>query len=1476
MILQDGGDERTASGLKWFKWLPVGKSPSSAPKRGAELVNLALSQALATKELAGAEPSFTEEEWATFKVSNLCTDHFVKSGDWYFKPHWRVTTKSTLDLDDLALLEVFLRLTAGGLCSAMEVCLQWRDLATWDVAWTNVCEQVGVRGAGRDIYRKRMEAMVADKRLRSVQGRECCVYDDLVLDDGRSIGLTRYQYATMSAKYAGPDINSFRTRGAFSVQTDRFVQIEFHLVYFRDEQFVGFIRESRKDLDPANYGTAYGNGRHNKRMRFNDDTSDYGHYTKEAVPEYYNGARLSVRIDFEEDSCTWWLNGELQYKLQSLPAEPLHLVAGPDYEGDVTHMKPFTSSTTDWLSGAAEDAVQLMPRRGDTVMPQFTDWKNMPLALHPTPSERLAGEGIARQWIKSAAEEQQGEERGALTLSMLWLLPTHVCLATAGALPMFMRKFFKLAAANLRTVGVAGATFAHTLSGAVLVAAAEQAGLELDELSLPPAPCALVLKPHDEKLMIISHLELMECNAVDLEKQLAAILADHIKPKPSFPLSLDNASTWVNDHVGTERILIIALLDAEFGLEALTGITDRSHEYRGPRYDRSKTFSVDFAHTSSKAVLDAAITVVKPDVDAAMSQGALRNGAVAPCVFLIKPFDKKVALLPRAELEGLGPSDFQQLVRAFLQEEWDPKPSEELSSTRASQDWASANVEENKVAIVTLLEGNRLEQLLDVYMRVADKSRGIAFAHTTYDNFFTTAAATAGAPIDAARLLASRGVLLLKPFDEKFAILPAERLAHLDAAALESQLLEFVEANRQPKPSQPIATADLLQSWAKERVEKQEVAVLALLDIESRAGSLMRVGGSDEMRRLVKFAHTSDAALLTAAAAIADVPLPEALPAPCFLLLKPFDEKYALLPASELSALDDDAFEARLCSFVKANWQPKPSCPVDDGALAASWAAERVAKRELALVALFAADGPLSLVDVYMQFVGGEGVKGVTKAAHTTEGASFQAAATAIAELAAGVAAAPAVPWCCLRTFPLLLFGFASVTAAPCIFVLKPFDETYALLPASELAALDDAGFEARLRSFFDANKQPKQSFHLATVEAATAWAADREAAGAVTLVALLPADAPGKTDAYMSVVLQPAVKGKVSFAHATDAAVFAAAARDAGPFDAPCAHMANFQLASDVTAERLPASELAALDGGGLKVRRVPSSRMCPRVLSPTCTRAQARLLRLCADNLLPRGLRDVGVSTPTPPAMAPNATVGPSNNTHNILTVTEGVLVARVEFGTGGDDDQFLGVLQEAAPDRAQYGHLLRLGWCVGSNQPAMAEGSRVGGERWHIKGSAVTMFVDVARASVSFWSDGAHATLSTGLPPNTPLTAALGLYQNTATVTALRHVPPGSADPLLAGVRGGAAGGTASSAGGGGADDFGQMDTNGDGLLSMEEVRAYVRAQGDDEEEAQKAVMGLWQRLGKVRARAAYRALCSPQTLTVRSHLSHCAGP
>ena len=64
-------------------------------------------------------------------------------------------------------------------------------------------------------------------------------------------------------------------------------------------------------------------------------------------------------------------------------------------------------------------------------------------------------------------------------------------------------------------------------------------------------------------------------------------------------------------------------------------------------------------------------------------------------------------------------------------------------------------------------------------------------------------------------------------------------------------------------------------------------------------------------------------------------------------------------------------------------------------------------------------------------------------------------------------------------------------------------------------------------------------------------------------------------------------------------------------------------------------------------------------------------------------------------------------------------------------------------------------------------------VEGEPWALKGHAVTMRLDVRRRELAFWSTaGMHATLT--VPGEGALTAAVGLYNNTCTVTALRHWP------------------------------------------------------------------------------------------------------
>ena len=65
---------KTALGLKWQN---VG---SSKPAMGQELEHQQLCEAL------GDKTEFTQHEWDGFNITNLREDHFVKSGDNYFKP----------------------------------------------------------------------------------------------------------------------------------------------------------------------------------------------------------------------------------------------------------------------------------------------------------------------------------------------------------------------------------------------------------------------------------------------------------------------------------------------------------------------------------------------------------------------------------------------------------------------------------------------------------------------------------------------------------------------------------------------------------------------------------------------------------------------------------------------------------------------------------------------------------------------------------------------------------------------------------------------------------------------------------------------------------------------------------------------------------------------------------------------------------------------------------------------------------------------------------------------------------------------------------------------------------------------------------------------------------------------------------------------------------------------------------------------
>jgi len=90
-------------GLKWLtlglKWLPAG---DTKPITGRNLEHAKLAETLRSKT------KFTKQEWEAFCIKDLCTDHFIQSGDTYFQPvsdtcrlEIRVTKKNSDITDDL-------------------------------------------------------------------------------------------------------------------------------------------------------------------------------------------------------------------------------------------------------------------------------------------------------------------------------------------------------------------------------------------------------------------------------------------------------------------------------------------------------------------------------------------------------------------------------------------------------------------------------------------------------------------------------------------------------------------------------------------------------------------------------------------------------------------------------------------------------------------------------------------------------------------------------------------------------------------------------------------------------------------------------------------------------------------------------------------------------------------------------------------------------------------------------------------------------------------------------------------------------------------------------------------------------------------------------------------------------------------------------------------------------------------------------
>ena len=134
---------------------------------------------------------------------------------------------------------------------------------------------------------------------------------------------------------------------------------------------------------------------------------------------------------------------------------------------------------------------------------------------------------------------------------------------------------------------------------------------------------------------------------------------------------------------------------------------------------------------------------------------------------------------------------------------------------------------------------------------------------------------------------------------------------------------------------------------------------------------------------------------------------------------------------------------------------------------------------------------------------------------------------------------------------------------------------------------------------------------------------------------------------------------------------------------------------------------------------------------------------------------------------------------NSHSIVTVTEGELFVVVEFGTGGDDDQHLGVVEEPAPKDSGYDYVRSNGWLVKDENVPWAKNCTPMpqcGDRFRLRGGIISMHLDMHARTVAFAAlegptAGATAKLE-DLPKDVPLTAAFSLYSNTATVLAIKY--------------------------------------------------------------------------------------------------------
>jgi hypothetical protein len=133
---------------KGLKWLSVG---NTEPETGRDLKHEKLAEKLSSKTIAGkgkmpswmAIPNqaprvaeFTKEEWEDFDIKDLCADHFIKSGDSYFRPDFDTLKDKDKPIvgGDIRITKLLLDLKEGNKDRVVLI-IGYRDANKLRLAW---------------------------------------------------------------------------------------------------------------------------------------------------------------------------------------------------------------------------------------------------------------------------------------------------------------------------------------------------------------------------------------------------------------------------------------------------------------------------------------------------------------------------------------------------------------------------------------------------------------------------------------------------------------------------------------------------------------------------------------------------------------------------------------------------------------------------------------------------------------------------------------------------------------------------------------------------------------------------------------------------------------------------------------------------------------------------------------------------------------------------------------------------------------------------------------------------------------------------------------------------------------------------------------------------------------------------------------------------------------------------------------------